>query len=92
MGMHTGEPYLKTVPRPDYSGHPVNLAARVMGAAHGGQILLSNATYSLLHNQSLDAVTFSGLRSPPLERCRRGTALAAAFILNCRMLSPRSKP
>ncbi len=58
MGMHTGEPYLKTVPRPDYSGHPVNLAARVMGAAHGGQILLSNTTYSLLHNEPLNALTF----------------------------------
>jgi predicted ATPase/class 3 adenylate cyclase len=41
MGLHTGEP--KAAP-PKYVGLDVHQAARIMGAAHGGQVLLSEAT------------------------------------------------
>jgi predicted ATPase/class 3 adenylate cyclase len=58
IGIHTGEPYLSTTPRPNYYGPPVNRAARVMDAAHGGQIILSHAVYTLLQNERLEIVTF----------------------------------
>jgi predicted ATPase/class 3 adenylate cyclase len=45
MGIHTGEP---TAAADDYLGPDVNRAARIMSAAHGGQVLLSQATRELL--------------------------------------------
>lgn len=50
IGMHTGEPHIgrdEASGRPVYRGAVTNRAARVQGAAHGGQILLSGATQSL---------------------------------------------
>ena len=41
MGLHTGE---AIVQRSGYVGHDVHLAARVMSAGHGGQVLLTGAT------------------------------------------------
>lgn len=44
MGIHVGEPEPRVDPltaRMDYFGPPVNRAARVSGAAHGGQIVIS---------------------------------------------------
>src|SRR6478752_189325 len=38
MGIHTGSPI---VDPPKYVGEDVHLAARIMGAGHGGQVLLS---------------------------------------------------
>jgi predicted ATPase/class 3 adenylate cyclase len=46
MGIHTGEPL---VAPPKYVGLDVHKAARVMAAAHGGQVLLTKATGDLLH-------------------------------------------
>lgn len=44
MGLHTGEP----TPHEDgYVGMDVHRAARVAGAAHGGQVLLTEATYRI---------------------------------------------
>ena len=45
MGLHTGE-----VERigDDFRGRPVNRAARIMAAGHGGQILLSDVTAALV--------------------------------------------
>lgn len=45
MGLHTGEAELRDQ---DYFGTSLNRAARVMDAGHGGQILLSAVTESLL--------------------------------------------
>jgi class 3 adenylate cyclase len=44
MGLHTGTPILDP---PKYVGMDVHLAARVMSAGHGGQILLTRATWQL---------------------------------------------
>jgi predicted ATPase/class 3 adenylate cyclase len=41
MGVHTGEP---TVTEEGYVGADVHLAARVMGAGHGGQVVVSATT------------------------------------------------
>ncbi|MEO5574797.1 MAG: adenylate/guanylate cyclase domain-containing protein [Gaiellaceae bacterium] len=45
MGVHTGEPL---VTEEGYVGVDVHRAARVMSAGHGGQVLVSDATYRLL--------------------------------------------
>jgi predicted ATPase len=47
VGMHTGEPSLDG---PKYVGMDVHRAARIMAAAHGGQIVLSQSTRDLLDN------------------------------------------
>lgn len=46
IGMHTGEPVVSD--EGDYHGLGVHRAARIMAAAHGGQILVSQATASVL--------------------------------------------
>src|SRR5438270_11786292 len=45
MGLHTGEPL---VTEEGYVGIDVHRAARVMAAAHGGQVLVSQATHELI--------------------------------------------
>ena len=47
MGIHTGEGVLGGN---DYVGIDVNRAARISGAAHGGQVLLSGATRGLVEH------------------------------------------
>lgn len=44
MGIHTGD---VDVAGNDYYGMAVHVAARVAAAAHGGQIVMTNATYSI---------------------------------------------
>lgn len=45
VGVHTGEPLLDP---PKYVGVDLHKAARIMSAAHGGQVLLSGATRELV--------------------------------------------
>jgi predicted ATPase len=45
MGLHTGEVERRD---DDFRGRPVNRAARIMAAGHGGQILLSDVTAALV--------------------------------------------
>ncbi len=45
MGIHTGE--VERVAG-DYRGRPLNRAARIMGVAHGGQLLLSDVTATIV--------------------------------------------
>ncbi|MDQ1496319.1 MAG: hypothetical protein QOG69_2802, partial [Actinomycetota bacterium] len=45
MGLHTGEAHERDG---DYFGSPLNRAARLMAAAHGGQVVVSDVTASLL--------------------------------------------
>jgi len=51
IGAHTGTAEVRDG---DYFGPDVNLAARVMGAAHGHQILLSDATAALTDTATVD--------------------------------------
>jgi predicted ATPase len=51
VGVHTGEPLLDP---PKYVGPDVHKAARIMSAAHGGQVLLSGATSELVAENVLD--------------------------------------
>ncbi|HEV2713333.1 MAG TPA: response regulator, partial [Gaiellaceae bacterium] len=58
MAMHTGEPSLAA---DRYIGLGVHRAARICSAAHGGQILLSHATYAVLVDEMLPDLRFRDL-------------------------------
>jgi hypothetical protein len=51
VGVHTGEPGLDP---PKYVGRDVHLAARVMSAGHGGQVLLSHSTRELVEVEATE--------------------------------------
>jgi predicted ATPase/class 3 adenylate cyclase len=51
VGVHTGEP---VVDPPKYVGADVHKAARIMSAAHGGQVVVSGATRELVAEELLD--------------------------------------
>jgi class 3 adenylate cyclase len=53
MGLHTAEPFLDST---GYFGLGVHRAARICAAAHGGQILVSNATAGIV--EDLESVEF----------------------------------
>ena len=53
MGLHTAEPFLDGT---GYFGLGVHRAARICAAAHGGQILVSNATAGIV--EDLESVEF----------------------------------
>jgi predicted ATPase/class 3 adenylate cyclase len=58
MGIHTGEPDLG---EHGYVGIDVHLAARICGAAHGGQVLVSRATRDLATAGSADDIVYRDL-------------------------------
>ncbi len=58
MGLHTGTAEER---EGDYFGPTLNRAARVMGAAHGGEVLASTATMELVRALSRQGVTFVDL-------------------------------
>src|SRR5215216_5840997 len=58
VALHTGEAELRAG---DYYGGTVNRCARLRSAAHGGQTLLSQATYALVRDQPPPDVEFRGL-------------------------------
>ena len=55
LGMHTGE---ATFSHGEYVGLAIHLADRIMGAAYGGQILVSQATKDLLEAEEAADVSF----------------------------------
>jgi predicted ATPase/class 3 adenylate cyclase len=58
VGIHTGEAELR---ESDYHGPTLNRAARLMSAGHGGQVLLSSATTSLVQARLPANVTLRDL-------------------------------
>ena len=71
MGLHTGEPARS---EEGYHGLGVHRGARIMAAGHGGQVLLSQATASVLSDEELDGITVRDLgehRLKDLERPER---------------------
>jgi class 3 adenylate cyclase len=51
----------------DYFGPPVNRVARLLSAAHGGQVLLSLPTQELVRDQLLVGTTLRDLESIALK-------------------------
>jgi predicted ATPase len=68
MGMHTGEGRRGG---DDYLGIDVNRAARVTAAGHGGQVLLSAATRSLVEDDLPDGVSLRNLGQHRLKDLAR---------------------
>jgi predicted ATPase/class 3 adenylate cyclase len=64
IGVHTGEPL--AVP-PKYVGLDVHRAARIMAAGHGGQVLLSQRTASLVEDELPDGVSLRDLGEHRLQ-------------------------
>ncbi|MGH8063642.1 MAG: adenylate/guanylate cyclase domain-containing protein [Candidatus Entotheonellia bacterium] len=64
IGMHTGEPIRTTE---GYTGLDVIRAARIMGAGHGGQVLLSASTAAIVQDALLDEM---GLRDLGAHRLK----------------------
>jgi predicted ATPase/class 3 adenylate cyclase/DNA-binding CsgD family transcriptional regulator len=58
MGLHTGEPQRTA---DGYVGLDVHLAARIMSAGHGGQVLLSQTTQHLVEHHLPDGVSLRDL-------------------------------
>src|SRR6266571_2082327 len=58
MGMHTG---LAVLSGDDYIGLDIHLAARIAAAAHGGQVLVSEATRPLVEHALPDGVSLRDL-------------------------------
>lgn len=67
MGLHSGE----AQPRGDYYGTSVNRAARLMSAAHGGQVLLSAAVTELLADQLPEGAALRDLGEHRLKDLQR---------------------
>ena len=89
MGLHTGEP----TPHEDgYVGMDVHRAARVASCAHGGQVLLSEATYGIASHQSPSDVSFVDLGRHRLKDLPHPEHLyqLAADGLDRRVAPPRS--
>src|SRR5262249_36407047 len=68
MGLHTGEP-LRT--ETGYVGLDVHRAARLAAAGHGGQVLLSQATFELVRDALPEKCSFRDLGSHRLKDLQR---------------------
>lgn len=69
MGLHTGEPILSAHPdgTADYFGPTVNRAARVGGAGHGAQIVVSDSTRALAMPELPADISFHDLGTHRLK-------------------------
>ncbi len=72
IGLHTGEPQRSAE---GYVGLDVHHAARIMSAGHGGQILLSQATSTLVEQNLQDGVQLQHLGEHRLKDLRRPSRL-----------------
>jgi predicted ATPase/class 3 adenylate cyclase/DNA-binding CsgD family transcriptional regulator len=79
IGLHTGEPSLTPE---SYVGLDVHRAARIMSAAHGGQVLLSQATSTLVEQDLPDDVKLHDLGEHRLKDLERPQRLLQLVISN----------
>jgi class 3 adenylate cyclase len=74
IGIHTGQ---AAPVNGRYTGLAVHRAARICAAGHGGQILVSQATESLLEDEEEDlAVRLSDLGDQRLKERRTGRSMS----------------
>jgi class 3 adenylate cyclase len=77
MGLHTAEPHLH---ESGYVGVGVHRAARICAAAHGGQILLSNATAGIVEDNELADVQLRDLGEFSLKDLSRPQRLVEVRV------------
>src|SRR5947208_7359045 len=77
MGLHTGEPSRVVE---GYVGLDVHYAARVMSAAHGGQVLLSQTTRDLVEHDLPEGVSLRDLGEHHLKDLEQAVHLYQAVI------------
>ncbi len=77
MGLHTGEPLSAEV---GYAGMDVHRAARICGAGHGGQILLSQATHGLIEEDLPEAISLRDLGEHRLKDLSRPQRLFQILV------------
>jgi len=77
MGLHTGEPQRTAE---GYVGLDVHRAARVMSAGYGGQVLLSQTTYSLVEQDLPEEVSLRDLGEHHLKDLGRPMRLFQLMI------------
>ena len=89
VGIHTGEPALDP---PKYVGMDVHRAARIMSAAHGGQVVLSPSTVSLLEPGSFELRDLGEHRLKDLSAPERVFQLGAGEFPPIRSLHRTNLP
>ncbi len=89
VGVHTGEPALDP---PKYVGMDVHRAARIMSAAHGGQVVLSPSTVSLLEPGSSELRDLGEHRFKDLSAPERVFQLGAGDFPPIRSLHRTNLP
>jgi len=77
MGLHTGEPWIAV---DDYEGIDIHRAARIAATGHGGQVLLSETTASLVRDDLPDSVTLKDLGAHRLKDMRRPEMISQLVI------------
>jgi predicted ATPase/class 3 adenylate cyclase len=77
MGLHTGEPRLASE---GYVGLDVHHAARIMGAGHGGQVLLSQTTRDLVEHALPEGVHLRDIGEHRLKDLGRKSRLFQLVI------------
>jgi class 3 adenylate cyclase len=78
MGLHTGE--IEAIDGTDVIGYDINRTARIAAVAHGGQVLLSEATRSLVVEQLPGGVSLRDLGAHRLKDLREAEHLAQLVI------------
>ena len=86
MGLHTGEAEFRDG---DYFGSTLNRCARLMGVAHGGQVLMSEAVEALVPGALPDEVTLVDLGEHRLRDLSRAMHV---FQVVHPSLTPRVPP
>ena len=77
MGLHTGE--IESIGN-DVVGYAINRAARITGVAHGGQVLLSDATRALAAEELPSGTSLRDLGSHRLKDLREPERIAQLVI------------
>ena len=78
MGLHTGERFAEL--GDDVIGYSINQTARIAGVAHGGQVLISEATRALVADDLPDGVGLRDLGVHRLKDLREPEHLAQLVI------------
>lgn len=81
IGLHIGEPFIGygAGGLPDYFGPVVNRAARICDAAHGGQILISQAVYEVLQGAIHGDIEIIDLKVHRLKGLERAESIFQVY-------------